>query len=77
LTKLSHGQTIAISDILRYKHLSKKDVEDHPEEWKFAPVLVSTNAERLNISRAKAKLWAIEHKTHVFKWRTKLGKQVN
>ena len=75
--KLSRGECIALSDILGYQHLSKRDVEDHPNEWKFAPVLVSTNIERLNINRAKAKLWAIHHKTHVFKWKTKLGKQVN
>ena len=45
-----------------------KDIEDHPEEWKYAPILVSTNTERLGISRMKACMWAKEHKTYVFKW---------
>ena len=75
--KLSRGQSIELSDVLRYKHLSKKDLQDQPEEWRFAPVLVATNAERHSINRAKARLWAVHHRTHVFKWRSRLGRQVN
>ena len=55
-------------DLLSYKTLSRKDIRDSPDEWKFAPVLVSTNAERLNISRMKAQMWAQDNKTYVFKW---------
>jgi hypothetical protein len=68
---LSKGNPIELKDILRYKHLSRQDIENAPDEWKYAPVLVSTNHQRLNISRFKARLWAIDHNTYVFKWKTK------
>jgi hypothetical protein len=54
-------------DLLSYKALlSKKDIEEAPDERKYAPMLVSTNAERLNVSRIKARTWAKEHKAYVF-----------
>ena len=75
--KLAKGKPISVEDILKYDFLSKKDVEDSPDEWKFAPVIVSTNMERLNISRMQAIEWAKQHKTHVFKWKNKLGIEQN
>jgi hypothetical protein len=36
----------------------------------FAPVLVSTNLQHLNISWHKAQLWGAKHKTYVSKWKT-------
>ena len=74
---LSKGKTIQLSDILSYQRLSKQDIESNPEEWKYAPILVATNQERLTISRAKARLWAEEHKTYVFKWRCKTKRFLN
>jgi hypothetical protein len=64
-------------DLLSYKALSKKDIKEAPDEWKYAPVLVSTNAERLNISCIKARMWAKEHKTYVFKWPSHTQRFVN
>ena len=75
--KLSEGKPIDLTDILKYKHLSKQDIEKNPDDWTFAPVLVSTNRERLSIARMKAQLWARENNTYVFKWHTRTGKQVN
>ena len=75
--KLSRGEQIALSDILKYKHLTKQDVEECPDQWKFAPVLVSTNKEWTNISRLKARPWAKDNCTHVFKWKVKIGKEAN
>lgn len=75
--RLSDGEPITIDDIKLYDHLSKEDVAKDPEKWKFAPVLVSTNAERLNIVRMKAQMWAKQNDTYVFKWRTRLRKEVN
>jgi len=75
--KLSRGKAIEIADILRYKTLTRDDISDAPHEWKYAPVLVSTNAERLSISRAKAILWAKQHGTYVLKWRCKITKHIN
>ena len=75
--KLSSGMPIEIEDILKYDHLSKEDIEEHPDEWKYAPVLVSTNLERLNITRQKAQMWAKDHQTYVFKWRNITRHEVN
>jgi hypothetical protein len=68
---LSQGKPINLQDILAYKSLTTK--EACTNEWKWAPVLVSNNRQRLNISRMKAQLWAKENKTYVYKWKTKVG----
>jgi len=75
--KLSLGHAIDLEDILQYKSLSSDDICNEPELWKFAPILVGTNKERLNIARHKARLWALEHNTYVFKWRNRLRKEEN
>jgi len=74
--KLSDGERISLTDILAYKHLSPSEIQNSPQ-WRFAPVLVSTNLERMNITRHKAKLWAIENKTYVFKWKNRTSNHVN
>lgn len=48
--KLSLGHAIDLEDILQYKSLSSDDICNEPELWKFAPILVGTNKERLNIA---------------------------
>ena len=76
--KLSKGTLIQIEDILAYQPLTVNDTKgDNADEWKFAPILVATNAERLQISRFKAKLWAPEHSTYIFKWKRLIGKEQN
>jgi len=66
--KLASGLTISWKDLDPYKTLDRTD--GLKKEWQFAPILVSTNRERLEITRHKAKLFAKLHKTHVFKWRS-------
>ena len=76
--RLSLGTAMTPSDIDRMEHISRSDLQgDEAHLWKFAPVLVSTNRERLNITREKCRIWAIEHKTYVFKWRCKDTAHVN
>ena len=75
--RLSDGNVIMLQDILSYKHLSLADVESATEDWKYAPVLVSTNLERLNITRSKCQLWARERGTYVFKWKCSTSRHVN
>jgi hypothetical protein len=75
IMKLSKGETISWTDIANYKHLSRDDIQNTPEDWKYAPVLVATNLERKNINAYKAQEWAKEHKTYVFRWRCDLRKQ--
>ena len=68
--RLSLGSPMTPSDIDRMKHITAQDLQgDEAHLWKFAPILVSTNRERLNITREKCRIWAIEHNTHVYKWR--------
>ena len=75
--KLSKGENISLEDILRIQDLTEQDIDRKPEEWKYAPVLVSTNIERLSINRYKAGLWAKDHGTYVFKWKTQEKVHVN
>ena len=75
--KLSSGKPIDLKDILHYKPLSSDDIDSFPNEWKYAPILVSTNAERLHISRFKSQMWAKENKTYVFKWPINTRRHVN
>ena len=72
---LASGRQIKVEDITAYKEFTE-DVAKQ-KEWMFAPVLVSTNLERLNISRLKARLWARENITHVLKWKCRLGVEIN
>ena len=48
-----------------------------PDEWKYAPILVATNLERVTISRCKIKQWAIDNKTYVFKWKCLTARHIN
>ena len=57
--------------------MSADDVQQSPDEWKYAPVLVSSNRERLNICRMKAIMFAKENKTYVFKWKCKILQEEN
>ena len=73
--KLSAGNKIELESIKKYENLNKKDIQQR--DWKFAPILVSTNIERLSIIRYKASLWAKEHKTYVLKWKCRIGNEQN
>ena len=72
--KLSQGKGISLQDIEHIKYLSNQDIEHDPQHWKFATYIVSTNAEWINIPSLKAKLWAKENQTYVFRWRCKIQK---
>jgi hypothetical protein len=58
-----------VRDLDLYKSLSRRDMEDDPDSWQFAPVLVSTNKERNNIIKHQSRLFAQHNETYVFKWR--------
>ena len=47
IRKLGNGETIDMKQLKRYKALSKDDMKD--DKWMFAPILVSTNRERIDI----------------------------
>lgn len=73
--KLASGLQISWRDLLPYKALDRADGK--LKEWQFAPVLVSSNRERLEIIHHKAILFAKLHKTHVFKWKNTATKWKN
>jgi hypothetical protein len=75
--KLANCEPITPEDLLCYKPLSKTDIQESPDEWKYASVLVSTNKERKNISRMKSRMWAEDNNTYVFKWPAQTEKFVN
>lgn len=65
--KLAKGDAITLKDLTRYKAFTKKEAND--SEWKFAPILVTTNRERMAIIQKQSALFAQLHGTYVFKWR--------
>jgi len=76
VSKFDKGEKIDPEDLKIYEHLSAEDLASDPD-WLFAPVLVATNEERLNITRQKCSLWAKQHNTYVFKWKTNITKIIN
>jgi hypothetical protein len=77
LKDLSDGEPIQVDNIARYKSLTRKDVENQPEEWKFAPILVATNRERMNIIHRQSILFAKHTDSFVFKWKVRCKKWLN
>lgn len=75
LKKLASGLDISWRDLKPYKTLDCIDAQE--KEWQFAPILVSSNRERLEIVHQKAVLFAKLHKTHVFKWRNNVSRWKN
>ena len=76
MSKFDKGEKIDPEDLKIYEHLSAEDLASDPD-WLFAPVLVATNEEQLNITRQKCSLWAKQHNTYVFKWKTNITKIIN
>ena len=60
----------------RVKPLSQEDIANDPD-WRFAPIMVTTNKMRHHINKQKLRLFAIENKRHVLRWLCpyKKGKQ--
>jgi hypothetical protein len=48
VSKFDEGESIDPQDLTIYEHLSPEDFASDPD-WLFAPVLVATNEEQLNI----------------------------
>ena len=65
--KLSTGEQINIDDDLaRYKTLSKEDLSS--SKWMYAPYIVSTNMERLQIFCHQASKFAKHNNTYLYRW---------
>ena len=67
LRKMGKGGQITMDDLSYYRELTPEDVEEDPE-WKFAPILVSTNRERLDFTFAQAQEFAKVHGVPVVRW---------
>jgi hypothetical protein len=61
--KFDKGESIDPQDFSIYEHFSPEDFALDPD-WLFAPVLVATSEEQINITRQKCSLWAKLHKTY-------------
>ncbi len=61
-----------MDDLKKYKKLSPDDLKDTSSPWAFAPVLVASNKERIDICTRKSLLFAKHHSTYIFKWRSQL-----
>ena len=89
LKRMSRGEQISMHDLRRYGRLPREDLhsseagEALPDNkspkvsWKYAPVLVSSNRERIDIVYRKTLLSAKDHGTYVFGWKTDIGEWKN
>ena len=65
--RIGNGGRITMEDLRQYKPLTSHDIVNDPT-WKFTPVLVATNRERIDIIEMQAQAYARDHGTHVFRW---------
>ena len=66
IVKLFNGDPIDLSQHLsKYKLYSNSDIQSDPGKWQFAPFLVATNQERIQISYHQAKQFAIANNTYI------------
>lgn len=77
LNELSMGQPISLEKILCYDELSPEKIALEPQKWRFAPILVATNRERINISFRQAIAFAKANNTQVIRWTNNLKKWEN
>ena len=67
IVKMGKGEKITREDLSRFKRLSKEDACS--SEWRAAPILVLTNAERFDLMEERAISFARDAGTVVVKWR--------
>jgi 23S rRNA maturation mini-RNase III len=77
LNKCASGEQLTMEDIAIYPHLTTEDIQTKSQDWKYAPILVATNHQRMNITQYKSKLWAKDNKTYVYKWKTRIRTMEN
>jgi len=77
VTKMTRGVKLNMLDLAQYKPLSSDDVSNPDSKWRFAPILVNTNRERLNICHHQALLFAKDHNTHVIRWPNMYGQWIS
>ena len=70
IQKLHNGQPFKMEDLEQYKLLTKEDMTGQGE-FRFAPILVSSNRERIDISYSQLKQYALVHNIPIVKWKSK------
>ena len=70
IQNLHSGKQFQINDLRKYKILSKEDMSGHGK-FRFAPILVFTNRERIGLSYFQLKQYALAHKIPIVKWKSK------
>ena len=66
IEQLGNGISVTTEMLSIYKVLSRDDMED--KSWWYAPVLVATNRERIDIIHQQSIMFVIEHRTHMIRW---------
>ena len=68
---LCKGEQITMDDLRMYKVLTPEDIKNDIE-WLFAPVIVTTNRERVNIIHEKAIAYAKYYNVPIIRWKCHL-----
>lgn len=64
LKRMCDGQHLTLKDLEAFETLSPED----PADFEFAPLLVSTNRERFDLTQAQTIRFAAKHRSHVIRW---------
>ena len=64
------GKQITMVQLRQYKPLKPEDLASR--KWRYAPILVSTNRERFDITEVQAKSFANESGTVILRWKKKI-----
>ena len=68
IRKIHRGDGISQQDLDSFQFIDTKTIQKD-SNWRYAPILVTSNFERAAITEQKAILFAKENNEHVFKWR--------
>jgi PIF1-like helicase len=69
---IASGKSMTKKQLQHYKHLQPEDLCN--PRWRFAPILVSTNRERFDITEVQAKSFAKVNGTVVLRWKKRIEK---
>ena len=68
IRRMHNGEGLTANDINNFNFIDKKTLNNDPE-WKFAPILVTSNFERIIVNEKKSILFAKEKGEIVFRWK--------
>lgn len=68
IRSMGAGDPLSLADLHNIQRLSQKDILEG-DSWKFAPVLLTSNRERIDINMSQMQRFALHHNECIVRWR--------